>query len=210
MFSQEINGYKKSEVDSFIQRMKANYEAKLMEEKLKVLDAEKKVLDFKNERFEIENKEKNIMTALNVIEKAKRFQEEGSKNFYKLIMDKLELLVSELNLKFPQLRRDQNFEDLLNEFSGMISSYRDSLDRVTDMTHPINSENDSMRMLLNKMQDYKKGQEPPKEVHISLAKSQPAQTNDNESESGFNFEEALNPTEDLEEIMKAFDFYNEK
>ncbi len=62
-----------------------------------------------------------------------------------------------------------------------------------------------MRMLLNKMQDYKKGQEPPKEVHIPLTKSQPAQP----SESGFSFDEALNPTEDLEEIMKAFDFYNE-
>ena len=29
------------------------------------------------------------------------------------------------------------------------------------------------------------------------------------SESGFSFQEALNPKEDLEEIMKAFDFYNE-
>lgn len=207
MFSQEINGYRKSEVDSYIQRMKANYEAKLMEEKLKVLDAEKKVLDLKNERFEIENKEKNIMTALNVIEKAKRFQEEGGKNFYKLIMDKLELLVSELDLKFPQLRNDQDFDELVDEFSEMISSYRDRLDRVTDLTHPINSENDSMRLLLGKMQDYKKVQEPPKEVHIPIAKQKPLST---VSESGFSFEEALNPTDDLEEIMKAFDFYNEK
>lgn len=30
------------------------------------------------------------------------------------------------------------------------------------------------------------------------------------SESGFNLEDALNPTEDLEEIMKAFDFFLEK
>ncbi|MGN1201386.1 MAG: hypothetical protein ACI4R8_03930 [Candidatus Caccovivens sp.] len=206
MFSQEINGYRKSEVDSYIQRVKANYEAKLMEEKLKVLDAEKKVLDLKNERFEIENKEKNIMTALNVIEKAKHFQEEGSKNFYKLIMDKLELLVSELNLKFPQLKHDRNFENILEEFSNMIKSYRESLERVTDITHPVNSENDSMRILLNKMQDYKKGQEPPKEVHISITNKTTPTTPP--SESGFSFEEALNPTEDLEEIMKAFDFYN--
>ena len=60
MFSQEIDGYNKTEVDSFIQRMKASYEAKLMEEKLKALDSEKKVLDLKNERMEIENKERNI------------------------------------------------------------------------------------------------------------------------------------------------------
>ena len=206
MFSQEINGYNKTEVDSYIQRLKANYEAKLMEEKLKTLDSEKRVLDLKNERSEIENKEKNIMNALNVIEKAKMFQEEGSKNFYKLIMDKLELLIKELNTKFPVLRRDQNFEDIITEFTNMVANYKDNIDKVTDITRPIYSDNDSMRMLLNKMQDYKKTQDLPKEVHITTNKPQrgiPV------SESGFSFEEALNPTEDLEEIMKAFDFYNE-
>lgn len=207
MFSIEINGYNKNEVDTFIQKMKTSYEAKLMEEKLKVLDSEKRLLDLKNERVEIENKEKNIMNALSVIEKAKKFQEEGSKNFNKLIMDKLELLLRELNLRFPQLRRDQNFEDLMSEFTKMMQSYKNNMDTMSDITRPIYSENDSMRLLLNKMQDYKKVQEPPKEVHISTVpktlKDYPV------SESGFSFEEALNPTENLEEIMKAFDFYNQ-
>ena len=206
MFSQEINGYNKSEVDSFIQRMKASYEAKLMGEKLKALNSEKKVLDMKNERIEIETKEKNILNALNVIERAKKFQEEGSRNFYKLIMEKLELLVKELNLRFPQLRRDQNYEDIMSEFVGMIDSYKESLENTSDITHPIYSDNDSMRLLLNKMQDYKKVQEAPKEIHISTNKKTLKDVP--KSESGFSFEEALNPTEDLEEIMKAFDFYN--
>ncbi len=210
MFSQEINGYNKQEVDSFIKRMKANYEAKLMEEKLKVLDSEKKVLDLKNERLEIENKEKNIMTALNVIEKAKKFQEEGSRNLYKLIIDKLELLIRELNLKFPQLKKDQNFENLLNEFSDIVISYKENFDKSTNLTQPIFSENDSMRMLLNKMQDYKKVQESPKEIHIQTNKNvQESISKLSESESGFNLDEALHPTEDLNEIMKAFDFYND-
>ena len=73
MFSQEPFGYNRAEVDNFIKRMRAGYEAKLMEEKLKVLEAEKKVLDIKNERIAIENREKNIITALNVIEKATQF-----------------------------------------------------------------------------------------------------------------------------------------
>lgn len=209
MFSQESNGYKKSEVEIYIQRLKANYEAKLMEEKLKVLESEKKVLDIKNEKLEIENKEKNIMTALNVIEKAKKFQEEGSKNFYKLIIDKIELLIKELNLKFPQLKREQNFVNIMTEFENMLKTYKSNLEKTTDITHPIYSENDSMRMLLNKMQDYKKGQEPPKEVHISTNKIMKNNITANQNESGFSLEEALNPTEDLEEIMKAFDFYNE-
>ncbi len=205
MFSQEINGYNKTEVDSFIQRMKAGYEAKLMEEKLKALDSEKKVLDLKNERTEIENKERNILNALSVIERANKFQEEGSKTFYKLIMDKLEALIDELNNNFPEFHKDKNFENIIAEFSGMIKNYRDGLDKMTELTRPIYSDNDSMRALLNKMQDYKKVQDTPREVHIPTNKK--TITDYPVSESGFSFEEALNPTEDLAEIMKAFDFY---
>lgn len=212
MFSQEFNGYNKNEVDAYIHQMKASYESRLMEEKLKALDSEKKVLDIKNARLEIENKEKNIMTALNVIEKAKKFQEEGSKNYYRLIMDKLELLVKELNLKFPHLSQNSDFDDILDEFSSMIREFKTKLEKTTNITQPIYSDNDSMRLLLNKMQDYKKGQEPVKEVHITTVKPdeniQIPQYKDT-SESGFSFEEALNPTDDLEEIMKAFDFYNQ-
>lgn len=210
MFSQEFNGYKKSEVDAFIQRMRASYEARLMEEKLKALDSEKKVLDLKNERNEIENKERNIMTALNVIEKAKHFQEDGAKNFYKLLMQKVELLLTELDLKFPQLKKDKDYNDLMDEIFEMLDSYKSQLDKPTDITHPIYSENDSMRMLLNKMQDYKKVQESPKEVRIVINKKVPDVRTVPDEESGFDFDEALHPTEDLAEIMKAFDFYNNK
>lgn len=213
MFSQEQNGYNKQEVDSFIARLKASYESKLMEEKLKALDSEKRMLDMKNMSVEIENKEKNILTALNVLEKAKIFQEQGFQNLYKLIMDKLEILVDQLKAGFPQLSANKNFQSLMSEFSNMVHAYKISLDKPTDINSPVNSSNDSMRMLLNKMQEYKKVQDVPKEVHISTNKpaSQPTfnASQDDFSESGFSFEEALNPTEDLAEIMKAFDFYNE-
>jgi len=208
MFSQEFNGYSKVEVEAYIQRIKAGYESKLMEEKLKALESERKVLDMKNERYELENKEKNIMTALNAIEKAKKFQEEGAKTFHKLVIEKLELLIKELNLKFPQLRKDSNFDDIIIEFSNLLEDYREEIEKTTHITQPIYSDNDSMRMLLNKMQGYKKGQEPPREVHIPTTRRAPVVKDMPKSESGFSFEEALNPTEDLEEIMKAFDFYN--
>lgn len=202
-----MNGYNRAEVDLYIKRLKAGYEAKLMEEKLKALESEKRILDMKNERSEIENKEKNILNAISMIEKAKKFQEEGSKNFNSLVMDKLELLVRELNLRFPTLANDQNFEDIMNEFSNMIENYKATFEKMNSITQPIFSNNDSMRMLLNKMQDHKKQEAPSQVVHIQTSrktlKDLPV------SESGFSFEEALNPTEDLAEIMKAFDFYNE-
>lgn len=207
MFSEEFNGYKKVEVQNFINRMKASYEAKLMEEKLKVLDAEKKVLDITNERIKLENKEKNIMNTLNIIEKAQQFQEEGSKNIFKLIKGKLEILIQEMEIKFPMLKQDLNFAKELNEFKKMLNSLENNQNQI-NVNNPINSENDSMRILLNRMQEYKKTNSPtaPKELHITTNK--PSQTIP-DGESGFSFEEALNPTEDLEDIMKAFDFYND-
>ena len=204
MFQQEINGYNRNEVDSYIQKLKANYEAKLMSEKLKALESERKLLDARNERIELENKEKNIINALNVIEKQQQFQEEGSKKIYGLVMDKLELLLGELNLRFPQLRNDKQFLDIINEFSNIITSAKNDIKKTPTVTYSVNSGNDSMRALLSKMQEYRKVQDTPKEVKIPLNKATP------KSNDAFSFEEALNPTDDLEEIMKAFDFYNQE
>lgn len=205
MFQQEINGYNRNEVDSYIQRLKANYEAKLMTEKLKALESERKLLDAKNERVEIENKERNIINALNVIEKQQQFQEEGSKKIYSLVMDKLELLLNELNIRFPELKKDQQYLDLLEEFSNIISSAKNDMKKSPTVAFSVNSGNDSMRALLSKMQEYRKVQDTPKEVKITTSKQEPKQ----QASEAFSFEEALHPTEDLEEIMKAFDFYNQ-
>ncbi len=204
MFQQEINGYNRNEVDSYIQKLKANYEARLMSEKLKALESERKLLDARNERIELENKEKNIINALNVIEKQQQFQEEGSKKIYGLVMDKLELLIGELNLRFPQLRNESQFLDIVNEFSNIITSAKNDIKKTPTVTYSVNSGNDSMRALLSKMQEYRKEQDTPKEVKIPLNKQAP------KSNDAFSFEEALNPTDDLEEIMKAFDFYNQE
>ena len=100
MFSTEYNGYNRSEVDKYIAKLKAEHEALLMEEKLKVLEAEKKVLDFKNKSYELENREKNIMSALDMF---KKYQDEGNKKMENLraIADELETIVGEDNWPFP-------------------------------------------------------------------------------------------------------------
>lgn len=226
-FHEEFNGYNKSEVDSYIERLKANAESKLMEERLKTLEAERRLLDLRNQHLELRHKEKNIMDAIDVIEKAKKFEEEGAKSFYSLVFDKLQLLVQELDVKFPHLKNDKEYEDILNELLGVIKDYKDKFSIEANITNPVNSPNDSMRLLLNKMQEYKKGQDFPREVkftanrveedppYLKFLQTEPKnylQTSiipNDVSESGFSFQEALNPKEDLEEIMKAFDFYND-
>ena len=279
-FSEQFNGYNKQEVDAYIERLKASYESKLMDEKLKTLESERRLLNFKNQHAELANKEKSILEALDVLEKAKKFQEEGTRSFYSLVFDKIKLLVHELDMRFPNMRRNNEYNNIIQELYNLISDYKDKFVPENYITNPINSSNDSMRLLLNKMQEYKK--EPaktPAEVKISTnsikdtttytnfykrnsfvfkpkekeenasennsvtsnangsASTLNNQTNQSvnnstnqnyftqserkilpdenniqkypKSESGFSFEEALHPKEGLEEIMKAFDFYNE-
>ena len=89
MFSTEFNGYKKQEVDNYIASLKAEHEKSLMEERLKVLEAEKKMLDFKKKSDDVINREKNIMTAL---ESFKKFQAEGSRNIEVLRVEQLRMV----------------------------------------------------------------------------------------------------------------------
>ena len=208
LFQQEFYGYNKKEVEDFLKRLKTTYEAKLMAEKLKVLDSEKQLLNLRSE-------EKKIMGALDVLEKQKKYQEEGSKRIYGLVINKLELLVDELNERFPQLKSDKEFSDILGELSKIVVSFKNGTLDGTTIFRPISQENDSMRVLLQKMQEHRKEKEtPPQQEQQQQGKEgnsalyvPPMAIPD--SESGFSFAEALNPSDDLEEIMKAFDFYGD-
>mgnify|MGYP005824984679 CR=1 FL=1 len=250
-FSEQFNGYNKQEVDAYIERLKASYESKLMDEKLKTLESERRLLNFKNQHTELAHKEKSILEALDVLEKAKKFQEEGTRSFYSLVFDKLKLLVHELDMRFPNMRRNTEYNNILQELYSLITDYKEKFVPENYITNPINSSNDSMRLLLNKMQEYKTPKkDAPKEVKVSTNnvsdttkytnfykrnsfvfkpkdKEENTEKEENslerksvenkkilpdeypKSESGFSFQEALHPKVGLEEIMKAFDFYNE-
>ena len=252
-FSEQFNGYNKQEVDAYIERLKASYESKLMDEKLKTLESERRLLNFKNQHTELAHKEKSILEALDVLKKEKKFQEEGTRSFYSLVFDKLKLLVHELDMRFPNMRRNTEYNNILQELYSLITDYKDKFVPENYINSPINSSNDSMRLLLNKMQEYKTPKkEVPKEVKVNTnniadttkytnfykrnsfvfkpkekqsdlpqteqtpanktvinEKIIPNETKYPKSESGFSFEEALHPKVGLEEIMKAFDFYNE-
>ena len=182
-----------------------------------------------------------------MLEKAKKFQEEGTRSFYSLVFDKLKLLVHELDMRFPNMRRNTEYNKILQELYSLITDYKDKFIPENYINSPINSSNDSMRLLLNKMQEYKAPKKEVKEVKVNTNNIsdttkytnfykrnsfvfKPKETSQNKStnmdkvinerilpnetkypksESGFSFEEALHPKVGLEEIMKAFDFYNE-
>lgn len=242
MFSTEYNGYNRSEVDKYIAKLKAEHEALLMEEKLKVLEAEKKVLDFKNKSYELENREKNIMSALDMF---KKYQDEGNKKMenlraIKMFYEQLLIMFEELKIQYPGIEHNRSYRKNMQDLGKILQQV--SINEKTQLTTPAKTENDSMRLLLNKMQGYRnKEKDNPREVRIERAQDNHSQIKpvcdmtleegegfDNlvdkflstEPEdpqprsmkiqsSGFDLKEAINPKDDLAEIMKAFDFYND-
>lgn len=206
MFKSELNGYNREEVDSYINKLKAE----LMEQKFNLLESN---LDVQKQREEVETKEKNILKAIQVFEDARKFQEEGSKSMYALKIEqvtlvyrKFEDVLKKIYLLHPELEKDKELAKLVEELQGLLNKAKG--ESVTGiLTSPINSDNDSMRVLLSKMQDYRKANDMPKEVKIARinVKKQPVSQPEG---SGFDLKEAVNPKIGLDEIMKAFDFFN--
>ncbi len=242
MFSTEINGYNKDEVDKYVANLKASYEKSLMEEKLKVLEAERKVLEYKN-------KQKNIMR---VLESFKKEEAEGNRNIeilrgeqLRMIYQNLQSFLEELNSRYPGIILNSSYKKLVVDIESILNK----ADARKSEIISTGTENDPMRILLSKMQD-KKQQENPKEIKIervnfdrdktSLIKpvcememqtdeetgdydnlvdkflntkpteEKPLNQHKLQQTSGFDFMEAVNPHEDLNEIMKAFDFFNDE
>lgn len=242
MFSTEFNGYKKEEVDKYITSLKKEHEKALMEEKLKVLEYEKKMLDLRKKAAEIDNREKNIMNAL---ESFKKIQAEGNKNIEFLKVEQLKVVylhlqsfLNELNEKYPGVLINSSYKKLINIIEGILAK------NEAKKEDAVNSriENDPMRILLNKMQE-KKIQENPREIKIErldrknsrFSQIEPVTSMKLEKNDGydslvdkflntapeeeqpkslkinsnsFDLKEAVNPKDDLDEIMKAFDFYS--
>ncbi|MBQ8908984.1 MAG: hypothetical protein IJY90_01680 [Clostridia bacterium] len=239
MFSNENNGYNKQEVDAYIAKMKESYEKALMEERIKVLDCERKILEFRNRTQDIERRERNIQSML---ESFKKVHVEGSSNIdilrgkqLKLIYLQLQEFMQELNIRYPGVLVNKAYKKITNDIQSVLLkvSKKDNTYAGTD--------NDTMRILLNKMQakresgnvkevriersgEFKQHPsfiKPVTEMQLSdgdgydnlvdkFLASKPAEEQPKAmpiTSNGFDLREAVTPTEDLSEIMKAFDFF---
>lgn len=268
-FSSSKNGYNKKEVDLYI----ADLTAKINELETKNAKEIKELSEYRNKEKEIKDKNNSISIALTAaVEKAKQI-EKSSQNVYKLKIQQINLLYAKweklLNVileKYPQIEQVENVKELLSEFKENIKSTLKDDYKLCSITSPVRTDNDTIRLLLNKLNVYSK-EEPQKVVKVErkqLSKDMlTSQTElnriedkaplikpiyesslkDNEkyenladkflneddsednayaniitsksknvpevNETGFDLKEAVNPKEDLDEIMKAFDFFNE-
>ena len=244
MFSFEYNGYNKKEVDEYISSLKAKHERALMDEKLKVLEAEKKMLDMKKKSIDIENRERNL---LEVLESFKKMQAEGNRNIemlrgeqLKTIYENLQDFLEELNVKYPGVLSNVTYKKLSSDIEEILDN---SVSKKKDVSIERGTQNDPMRILLSKMQEKKVQDIPTREVRFErndgrvVGQSQIKPVTDMElseddkydnlvdkflntapdekntpkieiQSTSFDLKEAVNPKDDLNEIMKAFDFFS--
>lgn len=268
-FSVAKNGYNKKEVDLYIKDLLARVED--LEQKNLKLDNELKF--YQSQKKEIKEKNESISIALTAaVEKAKQI-EKSSNNVYKLKIQQLNLLylkwerlLDEIVDKYPQIEQVENVQQLLTKFKDDIKNTLKDDFKLCSITSPVKTDNDTIRLLLNKLNTYSKD-EPVKTVKVerkqlskdmltsqtelnriedkaSLIKpicntSLNDKPNDGEdfadkfleddsiennayaniitskvgaipevNETGFDLKEAINPKDDLDEIMKAFDFFD--
>lgn len=264
-FASERNGYKKQEVDTYIESL----QKELLQWKNRCIKAEGDYFAIKEKQEEIRVNGENIAIALTAaIEKAKQI-EASSKNVYKLkiqqisiLYDRWEMLLNEMTNKYPDLEDSHNIKTMLNDFKKSIENVLRQ--DIQNDNSAISSDNDTMRVLLAKMSNYsvetkdpkvkkmerkpvskdlKNGQTELNRIEeksmikpissLELGKNEKFETladkfltqeddssskytnflskNNNDypspNESGFDLKEAVNPKENLDEIMKSFDFF---
>lgn len=206
MFSNEINGYNKKEVNK------------------KINDMLKEMANIKQKLHE---KDKLNLGLANALEKSKEI-EASAKNLFELKLQKisyvyknLEKTLQNLFRSYPQIAELSDIKTALDDFATVVinSVVKKDYAKKT-INEAVNTENDTIRLLLNKMSAYSQPptQQPQQESHkVSIKRVPPTkpqhdinrkQTLNNlyptPNESGFDLKEAINPKDDLYEIMKAF------
>jgi hypothetical protein len=124
----------------------------------------------------------------------------------RLLYARMERVLNELYSKYPELKKESKLKDMADKFRSIAEG--NGIAREFGESKNVNTE-DPIRKLLNNIikyiDDKKDTKIMPRKVGVVTAldaiNSEYATT---PSSSGFNINEALNPTEDLEEILKSF------
>jgi len=159
---------------------------------------------------EYKNKEQTISSAIIAsIDHANQL-EASRKKLYSLDIQRsrlmylrMEQVINELYLKYPELKKDPKLKDMSQKFKSMV--FNDLSEKSADSVsidikkQPI--VDDPIKKLLRNIIDCFDS----KKVGGDEKRGGPTETlMENASSSGFDFNEALHPTMELEEILKVF------
>ncbi len=158
---------------------------------------------------EYRNKEQSISSAIIASMEHANQLEASRKKLYnldiqrsRLMYMKMEQVIKDLYIKYPELEKDSGLKDMSNRFKTMIYNdlnERDNFKSNDPIKQPI--VDDPIKKLLHNIINYIDTKKP----EDAVGRGEPSKDlMKNKSESGFDFEEALHPTMELDEILKAF------
>ena len=161
-----------------------------------------------------ENKEQSISSAiLFAVERSNQWDNSMRKLYElgiqrsRLLYAKMERVLNELYAKYPALKKESKLTDMADKFKHIASG--------NDVTYSFENEaknkstEDPIKKLLNNIISYIDDKKDTKVLQrkATVPNAMDSLTKEyasTPSKSGFNINEALNPTEDLEDILKSF------
>ncbi len=133
----------------------------------------------------------------------------------RLMYLRMEQIINELYRRYPELKNDSNLKEMSDKFRSMVFS--DLSDRKNILSVDVKPQvvtDDPIKKLLHNIIDCFETKKADTEIKTREIKSQARSTQpsvmNSVSKSGFDFNEALNPTMGLDEIMKAFNINGDK
>lgn len=162
-----------------------------------------------------EAKEQSISSAIGFAVERSNQWDNSMHKLYELVIQRTRLLyarmervLNELYTKYPELKKETKLKDMADMFKSFACSNDDiSNDDLVQKSH--HKVEDPIRKLLNNIISYIDGKKEVKVLQRRQGVPTALDAISNEyssipSKSGFDINEALNPTEDLEDILKSF------
>ena len=191
----------------------AELESKIFDLKQTIIDLKSATAKMQAKIDEFRNKEQTISNAIMAsMEHANQLEASRKKLLTldlqrsRLMYLRMEQTIHELYIKYPELKKDTKLKDMSEKFKSMV--YND-LNEIK--TNPIQvnkptqvSADDPIKKLLRNIIDCFETKKPETEIKIKTPTDATADLMQIPSASGFDFNEALHPTMDLDEIMKVF------
>lgn len=203
-FETEKKGYKRTEVDEYVFALKNEYESKLSEQKNRIFQLKSELVEkekqLESHRAKVELISDAIVKAVekaDEIEKlaAARYREEMAR--LKAFHEKWQAHYNKLLEKYPD-------DEGLKATEKFNAAMDDILSGGAEAVKEIERQFDEESARLNKTEQPKsKAAKPDKKPAKTLAE-------DAVSASGFSFEEAWNPKENLDDIMKDLGLLEEE
>lgn len=197
--------YTEEQVQKLINERCAALSNKLDEQRATIDRQSATIAQISSEINEYKSKDSTIsMAIISAVEKAQQI-ESTSKKLYQMEIERIRLLylkmenvLKQLYARYPELRKNSEVNDIMDKVGLVLSNNISPVSSQPLMKYAMSSATveDPIKKLLNKITTIFDKNDDQK---VTLKRKTIP-----ESSSGFDLKEALNPTEQLSDIMKAF------